>query len=80
MAKPKKSDPPGVPLGGKTSNRIRNGEIPREALSASRPQADDRPKASSILRAIGRGLGAGATRRRSGPGAADDTSGRGAKK
>ncbi len=75
----KKKQEPGYALGGPTSDRIRSGKIPPDALTKSRPQADDRPKVSSIPRAFGLGLGRGATRGRSGKGAADETHGRGAK-
>lgn len=61
----RKKHEPGVPLSGKISDRIRSGNIPKEyAKKVDRVEAA--PKASSILRAIGRGLGLGATKRRSG--------------
>lgn len=65
MAKGKHEQPAGYKLSGKTSDRIRAGKIQADAL-ASRPQGDPPPKTSSILRALGFGLGRGATRGRNG--------------
>jgi hypothetical protein len=57
------------PLKGKTSDRIRTGEIPEEAISNKRIDTGDAPKMDSIKNSSGKGLGNGATRKRSGRGA-----------
>lgn len=63
MAKHRK--PAGESLSGKITNRIKSGEISRESVFSKTPRQTE-PKVSSILRAIGRGLGSGAERRRNG--------------
>ncbi len=62
----KKREEPGVSLSGKTSDRIRRGEIAAGKVH----RTDEVPKPWAILRAVGRGLGRGATRKRGG----DETS------
>jgi hypothetical protein len=68
MAKPKKQEKPasGQALGGRTSDRIRSGKIPKNALPKGRTLGNEEPKTWAVLRAIGRGLGKGAERRRNG--------------
>jgi hypothetical protein len=63
--------PAGFPLSGKTSDRIRRGEIDADPLAA-RGESDDRPKLWAVLRGSGRGLGNGASRRRDGSGNDDN--------
>lgn len=63
----KKDKPAGQALSGKSSDRLRRGEIAADPL-AERAEADDRPKAKSVKDAAGYGLGRGATRGRSGKG------------
>lgn len=70
-----KPKPAGHELSGRTSDRIRRGEIAADPL-ASRAPSDDRPKLWAILFGGGRGLGSGASRRRDSSGN-DDTGGRG---
>lgn len=69
----KKKPPPGESLGGKITDRITSGEISKASVFRKTPRQAP-PKASVILRAIGRGLGNGAARRRNGGsgGANDD--------
>jgi hypothetical protein len=56
-------------LFGKITNRIIGGEIPHDAVfPAKRPGAAP-PTSAAIRAAEGHGLGRGATRKRSGPGA-----------
>lgn len=57
------------PLKGKTSDRIRSGEIPEEAVSVKRIEADDRPDPKIVKHGSGHGLGSGSTSKRSGKGA-----------
>lgn len=73
-----KGKPAGHAISGPISDRIRRGEIAADPL-ATRPPADDRPKVWAILFGSGRGLGAGATRRRDSSGN-DDTKGRGTRR
>ncbi len=55
------------PLKGKTSDRIRSGKIPSDALNVKRlDNAEDMPSAKAIRRAEGHGMGKGATARRGG--------------
>lgn len=61
----KRDKPAGESLSGKTSDRIRSGQISRDSVFRKTPR-QEAPKVSSILRAIGRGLGSGAERRRNG--------------
>lgn len=56
-------------LDGPTSDRIRSGEIPAQYLEKSRLPVDDRPADWAVAGGRGYGLGNGATRVRSGPGA-----------
>ncbi len=56
-------------LSGPTSDRIRSGDIPAKYLEKSRLPVDDRPADWAVKGGSGYGLGEGATRRRSGPGA-----------
>lgn len=66
MAKHRKGGKPaGESLGGRITDRIARGEISHDSVMRKTPR-HDAPKISSILRAIGRGLGAGAERRRNG--------------
>ena len=53
----RRKQPPGKALRGKTSDRIRSGDIPDEAISNRRIQADDRPDPREIRTASGRQLG-----------------------
>jgi len=56
-------------LGGKISDRIRDkdSDIPREALTSKRIESiEEMPDIESIRHGGGRGLGAGAERRRNG--------------
>lgn len=54
-------------LGGKISDRIRSGDIPKDALKKGRVTgADETPSIWAIKRAKGRGLGKGATQARNG--------------
>jgi hypothetical protein len=59
-------------LSGAISDKIRamlkSGDLPSTAINPPRAAADP-PKTSSIRHGEGHGLGKGATRRRSGPGA-----------
>lgn len=57
------------PLKGKTSDRIRSGEIPEEAVNNKRIQADDRPDPQIVKHGSGHGLGSGSASKRSGEGA-----------
>jgi hypothetical protein len=59
---------PGHELSGKTSDRIRSGKIPNDAVPTgkARPQADETPSTDAIRRAEGHGLGRGASRGRNG--------------
>lgn len=65
MAKDKGTE--GHPLGGRTSDRIRDGKIQAQT-TGPRPEADDRPSTAAIRSAEGHGLGRGATSDRSGAG------------
>lgn len=66
MAKHRKGGKPaGESLGGKITDRITRGEISKASVFRKTPR-QEAPKVSSILRAIGRGLGSGAERRRNG--------------
>ncbi len=56
-------------LEGPISDRIRSGDIPAQYLEKSRLPVDDRPAAWAVAGGSGYGLGDGATRVRSGPGA-----------
>lgn len=67
----KKKPPAGYAISGKTSDRIRKGEIAADPL-APRSESDDRPKLWAVLFGSGRGLGAGGSRRRDGGGTGDD--------
>lgn len=75
MAKQKKAKakPAGEALPGKITNRIASGEISKASVFRKTPR-QTAPKVSAVLRAIGRGLGSGAERRRNGGsgGANDD--------
>lgn len=51
-------------LSGKTSDRIRNGEIPKDSLTYERQP--ETPSAKAVQNAHGQGLGQGATTGRSG--------------
>lgn len=53
-------------LDGPTSKRIRDGDIPREALSKGRDLGEAPPSGEAVRDAKGRGLGQGAERRRNG--------------
>lgn len=54
-------------LSGKTSDRIRSGEIPKDALKKGRIEAfEEMPDIESIIYGGGRGLGRGAERGRNG--------------
>jgi hypothetical protein len=57
-----------VELSGAISDRIRRGEIDADPL-APRTIVDDSPSPDSLKYGGGHGLGEGATRKRSGPGA-----------
>lgn len=57
-----------VELSGVISDRIRRGEIAADPL-AKRTATDESPSMESLLNGEGHGLGEGATRHRSGPGA-----------
>jgi hypothetical protein len=67
----KKRPPAGYAISGKTSDRIRKGEIAADPL-APRSESDDRPKLWAVLFGSGRGLGRGASRRRDGSGNDDN--------
>jgi hypothetical protein len=54
---------------GKITKRILSGEIPPDSLSSKRLPVDNTPSSKAVRRARGQGLGNGATRKRSGPGA-----------
>ncbi len=56
-------------LEGPISDRIRSGDIPPQYLEKSRLPVDDRPAVWAVAGGSGYGLGNGATRVRSGPGA-----------
>lgn len=54
-------------LDGKTSDRIRSGEIPPEALAKGRVETfEEMPDIEYVKHGGGRGLGQGATRKRNG--------------
>jgi hypothetical protein len=53
-------------LDGKTSDRIRSGEIPPEAIAKGRDAGQPEPPADAVRNAEGHGLGNGATSGRSG--------------
>lgn len=59
---------PGHALGGKTSDRIRSGDIPKDAVPTNRARAaaDETPSMDAVRRAEGHGLGRGATTGRNG--------------
>jgi hypothetical protein len=57
-----------VELSGAISDRIRRGEIDADPLAA-RTIVDDSPSPDILRHGGGQGLGEGATRKRSGPGA-----------
>ena len=57
----------GIPLSGRTSNRLRSGDIPADPL-APRTEVDLRPRIWAVLYGRGYGLGEGASRRRDGHG------------
>lgn len=57
-----------VELSGIISDRIRRGEIDADPL-AKRTPVDESPSPDSLRYGEGHGLGQGATRKRSGPGA-----------
>lgn len=57
-----------VELSGAISDRLRRGEIDADLL-APRTIVDDSPSPDSLRHGGGHGLGEGATRKRSGPGA-----------
>jgi hypothetical protein len=63
------ADEAGYPLDGPISDRIRSGDIPPQWLEKSRFPVDDRPADWAVAGGSGYGLGDGATRRRSAPGA-----------
>lgn len=69
MAKEKKG--PGKPLKGKITDRIASGDIPDDAISTKRIQADDRPDPDMVAGGSGQSLGAAreSTSKRSGKGA-----------
>lgn len=53
-------------LSGKTSDRIRSGEIPADSLAKGRDLGEAPPTPEAIRAAEGHGLGAGATEARNG--------------
>lgn len=53
-------------LSGKTSDRIRSGEIPADSLSKGRDLGQEPPSSSAVRNAEGHGLGNGATSARNG--------------
>lgn len=53
-------------LDGKTSNRIRSGEIPADSLSKGRDLSEQPPSDDAVRSAQGHGLGQGATTARNG--------------
>lgn len=59
---------PGHELGGRTSDRIRSGEIPSDAVptNKARPVSDETPSMAAVRQAEGHGLGSGATHARNG--------------
>lgn len=57
------------PLKGKTSDRIRSGEIPEEAINIKRIETDESPDPKIVKHGSGHGLGSGSTGKRSGKGA-----------
>ena len=57
---------PGHKLSGSTSDRIRSGDIPADALSKGRDLGEAPPSDAAVRSAQGHGLGSGATTARNG--------------